>query len=122
LDSCEGLSVEDAEDEAEVGNSNPLQLLRSNSRREYRGKFLVGLERPQASLWPRNRVRKWGRSSSTRFFARVQIDRRAMRNLLFLRHLFDRQGDREGDAYGDHRLSCTLHLPALQVAIRDSLK
>jgi len=29
----------------------------------------------------------------------------------------DRQGDREGDAYGDLGLSCTLHLPALQVAI-----
>jgi hypothetical protein len=69
------------------------------------------------SLWPRNRVQKWGRSSPTQDFARVQIDRRAMRNLLFLGHLLDRQGDREGDAYGDLCLSCTLHLPALQVAI-----
>jgi len=69
------------------------------------------------SLWPRKRVRKWGRSSPTQGFASVQIDRRAMRNLLYHGHLFERQGDREGDAYGDHRLSCTLHLPALQVAI-----
>jgi hypothetical protein len=67
-------------------------------------------------------VRMWGRTSPTQGFASVQINRRAMRNLLFLRHLFDRQGDREGDAYGDHRVSCTLHLPALQVAIRGSLK
>ncbi len=73
-------------------------------------------------LWPRNRVQKWGRSSPTQGFARVQIDRRAMRNLLFLGHLLDRQGDREGDAYGDHRLSCTLHLPALQVGDQGSLK
>ena len=43
------------------------------------------------SLWPRNRVPKWGRSSPTRCFARVQIDRRAMRNLLLFGHLFDRQ-------------------------------
>jgi len=74
------------------------------------------------SLWPRKRVRKWGRSSPTQGFASVQIDHRAMCNLLFLQHLFDRQDDREGDAYGDHRLSYTLHLRALQVAIRGSLK
>src|SRR5437899_4554896 len=61
-------------------------------------------------------------SSPTQGFARVQIDRRAMRNLLFLVHLLDRQGDREGDAYGDLGLSCTLHLPALQVAIEALLK
>ena len=63
-----------------------------------------------------------GRSSPTQGFARVQIDRRAMRNLLFLVHLLDRQGDREGDAYGDLGLSCTLHLPALQVALEALLK
>ena len=49
------------------------------------------------SLWARNRVQKWGRSSPTRCFALVQIDRRAMRNLVFFGHLLD--------------------LPALQVAI-----
>jgi len=80
-----------------------------------------GLERPQASLWPRNRVQKWGRSSPTQGFARVQIDRRAMRNLLLLGHLLDRQGDREGDAYGDLCISCTLHLPAL-LKVMDSLQ
>ncbi len=32
-------------------------------------------------------------------------------------HLLVRQGEREGDAYGDLCLSCTLHLTALQVAI-----
>jgi hypothetical protein len=69
------------------------------------------------SLWPRNRVQKGGRSSPTRCFARVQIDRHAMRNLLFLRRLLGRQGDRKGDAYSDLGLSCTLHLPALQVSI-----
>jgi hypothetical protein len=60
--------------------------------------------------------------SPTRGFANVQIDRRAMRNLLFLGHLLDRQGDREGDAYGDLCISCTLHLPALQVGDQGSLK
>ena len=69
------------------------------------------------SLWPRNRVQKWGRSSPTQGFARVQIDHRALRNLLFLGYLLDHQGDREGDAYGDHPLSCTLHLFALQKAV-----
>jgi hypothetical protein len=69
------------------------------------------------SLWPRNRAQKWGRSSPTHGFARVQIDRRAMRNLLLLGHLIDRQGDFEGDAFGDLCLSCTRHLPALQVTI-----
>jgi hypothetical protein len=37
---------EHAEDEAEEGNSYLLQLLRPNSRRAHRRKFLVGLERP----------------------------------------------------------------------------
>jgi hypothetical protein len=40
-----------------------------------------------------------------------------MRNLLFLWQLLDRQGDYERDAYGDLCLSCTRHLPALQIAI-----
>jgi len=30
--------------------------------------------------------------------------------------LLDRQGDREGDGYGDLCLSCTRHPPALQIA------
>jgi len=55
-----------------------------------------------------------GRYSPTRGFARGQIDRGAMRNLLFLGHLLDHQGDGEGDAIGDLRLSCTRHLLALQ--------
>src|SRR2546427_1560514 len=45
-DICASQAEEDAEDEAEVGNSYLLQLLRPNSRREYRGKLLVVLERP----------------------------------------------------------------------------
>jgi len=40
-----------------------------------------------------------------------------MNNLLFLGDLLDRQGDREGDAYGDLGVLCTLHPPALQIAI-----
>jgi len=40
-----------------------------------------------------------------------------MRNLVFLGYLLDRQGDREGDGYGDLCLSCTRHLPAPQIAI-----
>src|SRR5271167_2771326 len=91
--------------------------IRRHTRAKHRKKSPRGLERPQAALWARNRVQKWGRSSPTQGFARVQIDRRAMRNLLFLGHLVDHQGDREGDAYGDLCLSYTLHLPALQVAI-----
>src|ERR1700681_1953429 len=61
------------------------------------------------SLWARNRVQKWGRSSPTRCFARGQIDRRVVRNRLSIWHLLDRQGDREGDGYGDLCLSCTRH-------------
>jgi hypothetical protein len=91
--------------------------IRRHARAKHRKESPRGLERPQASLWPRNRVQKWGRSSPTQGFARVQIDRRAMRNLLFFGHLLDLQGDREGDAYGDLGFSRTLHLPALQVAI-----
>ncbi len=40
-----------------------------------------------------------------------------MRKLLFVGHLLDRQGDREGDGYGDLCLSCTRHPPTLQIAI-----
>ena len=68
-------------------------------------------------FWPRASGKKWGLSSPTRCFARVQIDRRVMRNFLFLGYLLYLHGDREGDAYGDLGLSCTLHLPALPVAI-----
>ena len=77
---------------------------------------LLGWSDPRGTLATES-CAKVGRSSPTQGFARVQIDRRAMRNLLFLGHLLDRQGDREGDAYGDLCLSCTLHLPALQAAI-----
>jgi hypothetical protein len=69
------------------------------------------------SLWPRNCVQRWGGSSPTQGFARVQISRPAIGNHLFRGHLLDLQGDREGDAYGDLCFSRTLHLPALQVAI-----
>ncbi len=64
------------------------------------------------SIW-----RKVGSLQPITVFARVQIDRRATRNLLLLGHLLDRQSDREGDAYGDLCVSCTRHLPALQIAI-----
>jgi len=57
---------------------------------------------PKHHFWPRNRV---------------QISRPAMSNLLFRGLLPDRQGKREGETSGDQRLSRTLHLPALQVAI-----
>ncbi len=66
LDLCAYQAEEDVEDEAEVGNSYLLQLLRQNSRRGHRGKSLVGLERPRSHFWARNRVQKWGRSSPTR--------------------------------------------------------
>jgi hypothetical protein len=45
-DLCASQAEEDAEDEAEVGNSCVLQLLRPNSGRAHRKKFFVGLERP----------------------------------------------------------------------------
>jgi hypothetical protein len=40
-----------------------------------------GLERPPGPLWPRNRGQKRGRSSPFRCFARVQFNRRDIRNL-----------------------------------------
>jgi hypothetical protein len=91
--------------------------IRRHARAKHRKESPLGLERPQASLWPRNRAENWGRSSPTKGFARVQIDRRAVRNLLFLGHLLDRRGEREGDGSGDLCLSCTRHLPALQSAV-----
>src|SRR6267154_11885 len=45
-DLCESQGEEDGEDEAEVRNSYFLHLLRPNSHRAHRKKFLVGLERP----------------------------------------------------------------------------
>ena len=55
--------------------------------------------------------------SPTRCFARGQIDRRVVRNRLSIWHLLDRQGDREGDGYGDLCLSCTRHPFTLQIAV-----
>jgi hypothetical protein len=45
-DLCASQGEEDGEDEVEVGNSYLLHLLRANSRRAHRKKFLAGLERP----------------------------------------------------------------------------
>ena len=45
-DLCGSQGEEDSEDEAEVRNSYLLHVLRPNSHRAHRGKFLVGLERP----------------------------------------------------------------------------
>jgi hypothetical protein len=42
----------------------------------------------------------------------------AMRNLVYLGHLFERQGDREGGANGDLCLSCIRHLPLLPKTIK----
>jgi len=55
----------------------------------------------QASLWPRNGVQKWGRSSPTRCFARVQIDCRATRNFYPPNNFVSPWGDVNGDAKGD---------------------
>jgi hypothetical protein len=107
---------EGGEDEAEVRNSYLLHPLRPNSRRAPKETSCWAGATPGINL-ATEPCAKVGRSSPTQGFARVQIDRRAMRNLLFLVYLVDRQGDREGDAYGDLCISCTLHLPALQVAI-----
>jgi hypothetical protein len=74
-----------------LGHLLPLPVS-SRIRRRRRAKHRKesrGLERPQASVWARNRVQKWGRSSPFRCFARVQKDRRAMRNLLLLEYLLD---------------------------------
>ena len=103
---------EDGEDEAEVGNSYLLHLPRPNSRRVPK-EVSCWAGATHDSLLARNRVQKWGRSSPTRCFARSQIDRRVVRNRLSIWHLLDRQGEREGDGYGDLCLSCTRHPFAL---------
>ena len=58
--------------------------------------FVAGWSDPSIS-WPRASGQKWGRSSPTRCFAHVQIDRRAIRNLFSLGDLLDRLGERKGD-------------------------
>ena len=55
-----------------------------------------GLERPH-ELWPRNRARKWGRSSPRRCFALGQIQCRAMRNLCAPNNFPSPLGDAEGE-------------------------
>ena len=76
-----------------------------------------GRERPQ-ELFGRLKAQKVGFApAQPSVFPASKINRRAMRNLLFLGHLLGRQGDREGDAYGDLGISCTRHLPALQMAV-----
>jgi len=69
------LGEESGEDEAAGCNSYLLHAIQSPLLSN-----LVGLERPRGSLWPQHGAKKWGRSSPTRCFARVQIESRAMRN------------------------------------------
>jgi hypothetical protein len=118
-DLCEPQGEEDGEDEVAVGNSYLLHLFHSDfslrTRAPHEASCWAGAT--HESLWPRIRVQKWGRSSPTRCFARVQIDGRALRNLLCLGQFLDRQGDCEGVAYCDLGVSFTLHPPALRIAI-----
>jgi len=83
--------------------------------------FLVGWSDPGITL-PTEPCTKVGSLQPNTMFARVQIDRRALRNLLFLERLPDRQGDYEGDANGDLCRSCIRHPSALQIADRGCLK
>src|SRR6266576_6812924 len=69
------------------------------------------------SLWPRNRVQKWGRSSPLRWISRVQTACRAMCNLCTPNNFASPLGDANGDGQGYVCLSRTRHLSAPEKAI-----
>jgi hypothetical protein len=113
------LGEEVAEDEVEERNSYRLHLIhllpspisfkiRCRTRARQRRKLCWAGATPVV-FWPQAFGKKWGRSSPTRCFARVQIDRFVRRKLFSLGHLLDRHGEREGDAQGDLCPSCTGH-------------
>ena len=113
---CASQPEEDAEDEAEVRSSYPLQLLLLNSRRAHRRKLPVGLERPTTHLGMESRA-KVGSLQPNTVPIRGHFDRSGLRNFFSFGQLLEGSHDREGDGYGDLRLSCTSHLPAPQIAI-----
>src|SRR6266849_8307256 len=70
-DLCASQGEEDGEDEAEVSNSYLLRLPRPNPRRTraHLQEASCWAGATHDSLWPRNRVQKWGRSSPTRCYS-----------------------------------------------------
>jgi hypothetical protein len=92
-DLCASQAEEGAEGEPEVGNSYLPRLLRRNSRREYRKKFLVGLERPTILLGTET-CAKVGSLQPNSVPFRGQFELFLVRNFLSFGHLLDRQGDR----------------------------
>src|SRR6266478_1752623 len=79
------------------------------------------------SLWPRNRVQKWGRSRPLQCITRVQTARRAVRNLYVPNNFASPLGDFNGHGDGYVCLSRTRHLsapgkaskPFLRISIRN---
>ena len=116
-DLCASQAEEDAEGEAEVGNSYLLHLLRPNSRRAHRGKFLCWAGATHESLLGTEPCAKVGSLQPNSVPFRGHFAHSVVRNSLLLGHLLARQGEREGDGQGEQTLSCTVHLPALQIAI-----
>src|SRR6266568_510960 len=115
-DLCGTQGEEDGEDEAEVRNSYLLHLLRPNSHRAHRRKFLVELSDPRFTLGTEPCTKVGSLQLNTVPF-RGHFAHSAVHNSLLSEHLLVRQGESEGDGQGEQALSCTVHLHALQIAI-----
>src|SRR5260370_39507543 len=82
-----------------------------------RSRFLCnGRERPH-ELFGRMKAEKVGSLQPNSVPFRGHFAHSVVRNSLLLGHLLARQVEREGDGQGEQTLSCTVYLPALQIAI-----
>jgi hypothetical protein len=78
--------------------------------------FLLGWSDPRLTL-ATEPCAKVGSLQPNTVPLRGHFSHSAVRNFLLLGHLLARQGDREGDGWGDLCLSCTRHLSALLKAV-----
>ena len=119
-DLCASQAEEDAEDEAEVGNSSYLlhlfhQILAADAERS----FLLGWSDPRLTLATES-CAKVGSLQPNTVPSRGHFAHSVVCNFLSFGGLLARRGEREGDEEGDLCLSSTLHHSALQHSLEVS--
>jgi len=111
-DLCASQGEEDGEDGAEVRNFYLLHQLRPKLAARTERTLFLGWSDPRATLGTEPCARVESLQPNTEPF-RGHLDHSAVRNFFSCGYLPDRQGEREGERYGDLCLPCTGHPPML---------